>query len=331
MDERIEDERSMKQYLLGNLPEVEQLRIEERLLTDDDYYRTLLILEDELTDDYIKGSLSNQERKRFEEHFLSSPERRQKLKFASALKRYVSETAVAEAPSSSVRAPERSSSWLKSLLSFFQPQSPAFGLAAAAVMLMMAAGLIWLASETSRLRGELDQARNAQVRPEGSEDLERKLAEEHARNEELARQLDLEKGQRSEAEKELAKLKEPAPQERSSNLPGIASFILMPGMVRDTDGPASIKLPPNAEQVRLELSLEQDDYKSYRIELRSDEEKEILRRDNLKPQQAGAGRSVVFKFPSELLKQSSYRIILSGKNESGDYERAGSYFFTVKR
>jgi ferric-dicitrate binding protein FerR (iron transport regulator) len=48
-----------------------------------------LILEDELTDDYLAGKLDSSERSAFEKHFLVTPERYQQLSFARALERHL--------------------------------------------------------------------------------------------------------------------------------------------------------------------------------------------------------------------------------------------------
>jgi hypothetical protein len=84
------DLNEIKQYLLGNLSQEAQQRVEERLLTEDDFFEELLLGEDELIDQYLNASLSDEERERFQHHFLSTPERHQKLRFGSALGRYVS-------------------------------------------------------------------------------------------------------------------------------------------------------------------------------------------------------------------------------------------------
>ena len=62
---------------------------EQRVMTDSECMRDLHVAEDELVDDYVDGSLSDDQKARFEEHFLCSPERRQKLDFARALQDYV--------------------------------------------------------------------------------------------------------------------------------------------------------------------------------------------------------------------------------------------------
>ncbi|MDQ3818242.1 MAG: CHAT domain-containing protein [Acidobacteriota bacterium] len=92
MNQHQEDQRSLKSYLLGELSQEEARRLlEERILTDDAFFEELLIAEDELIDDYLKNALTDEEKSRFEDHFLLTEERRRKLKFARALKKYVSE------------------------------------------------------------------------------------------------------------------------------------------------------------------------------------------------------------------------------------------------
>jgi hypothetical protein len=81
----------VKKYLLGVLPQEAQQQVEQRLLTEAGFLEELLLAEDELVDQYICDALSGEDHDRFEHHFLSTPERFQKLKFGRALSRYVSE------------------------------------------------------------------------------------------------------------------------------------------------------------------------------------------------------------------------------------------------
>ena len=86
-----QEHRGIRRYLLGVTQQEEQPQIEERLLTDSGFYEELLITEDDLIDEYLEGKLSPSEQRDFEEHFLSTPERQKKLRFAGALKKYVAE------------------------------------------------------------------------------------------------------------------------------------------------------------------------------------------------------------------------------------------------
>src|SRR5262245_14939103 len=89
------EERQMGRYLLGQLGDQEQRQLEERLMTQDDAFEQLQVLEDELIDEYLKNELPVQDREDFEKHFLSAPERREKLRFAEAFRSYVA-TAIKE-------------------------------------------------------------------------------------------------------------------------------------------------------------------------------------------------------------------------------------------
>lgn len=86
---KAEDYKTLRRYLLGEITEPAQLaRIEESLLTDDDYFELLGVTSDELIDQYLGDELSQQERIHFERHYLSTPERWAKLRFTQTLREY---------------------------------------------------------------------------------------------------------------------------------------------------------------------------------------------------------------------------------------------------
>src|ERR1044072_1838145 len=91
-----ENNNELRQYLLGDLTEEARRRVEQRLLTEPDFLEELLAGEEELIDDYVGNELSDDERLKFERHFLCTKERRQQLSFARALSRYVSESEAKE-------------------------------------------------------------------------------------------------------------------------------------------------------------------------------------------------------------------------------------------
>ena len=62
-------DREMRAYLLGQATDVEVERLENRLLEDDDVYATLRGIEDDLFDDYARGTLSGDERQQFIERY----------------------------------------------------------------------------------------------------------------------------------------------------------------------------------------------------------------------------------------------------------------------
>lgn len=84
-----DDHNRIRLFLLGKLADGEKEQIEQKLLTNDDFFEEILIVEEELADEYVAGDLSREERADFESHFLATPERQQNLRFAQALSRYV--------------------------------------------------------------------------------------------------------------------------------------------------------------------------------------------------------------------------------------------------
>ena len=60
----IEDE-GIRAYLLGRAAEADAERLEVRLLEDDEVFLTVRGIEDDLFDDYARGSLASEERQRF--------------------------------------------------------------------------------------------------------------------------------------------------------------------------------------------------------------------------------------------------------------------------
>jgi CHAT domain-containing protein/Tfp pilus assembly protein PilF len=90
MTNNLKNQPSLRSYLLGESIEDDELRlIEERLLTDDLFFQELQITEEDLIDDYVNKKLNDDERNFFERHFLITPERQQKLRFALALQKRI--------------------------------------------------------------------------------------------------------------------------------------------------------------------------------------------------------------------------------------------------
>ena len=83
------DKQEMQSYLLGTLEADRRVKLEERILCEPEVYEELLIIEQELIDQYLAGELSGSERQQFENHFLITAERQKNLRFGKLLKKYV--------------------------------------------------------------------------------------------------------------------------------------------------------------------------------------------------------------------------------------------------
>lgn len=130
-----DDQNTIRRYLLRELDQDQQQRIEQRLLTEDDLFEELEIAEDELIDEYLNEKLSEDERERFEQNFLATPERQQKMRFSRSLNRYLR----------TIESQEKATSpfgW-----HFWSTQNWALPAAAAIAVIVIAAGLFWLSRQ----------------------------------------------------------------------------------------------------------------------------------------------------------------------------------------
>jgi CHAT domain-containing protein/tetratricopeptide (TPR) repeat protein len=116
-----EDEIKIRAYLVGGLGEAEELELEQRLLGERDLVEHLLLIEDELIEDYERGALDATERERFETFFLVTPARRRKLKMVRAARRYAAGTVPAPAAGRRARS-ARPGWWQRLLRALFYPQ-----------------------------------------------------------------------------------------------------------------------------------------------------------------------------------------------------------------
>lgn len=89
MDISPADEALLRKYLLGTLSGPKSDEIDLELFTNDDFAKTAEVIEDEIVDDYLDGTLSRQDRLAAERHFFHAPEHRSKLWFARLLRSHL--------------------------------------------------------------------------------------------------------------------------------------------------------------------------------------------------------------------------------------------------
>ena len=157
----LKEQESLRQYLLGSLPEEEISALEERLLTEADFYEELLVVEDELIDQYLSGEQSPAEREKFESHFSQAPERQRKVRFARTLQKYLSNTSESEACEESDQESPEPAIAVEPIVSppvspivpiakkrpffSFLPSNPPLNYALAAVLALVVGGASWMA------------------------------------------------------------------------------------------------------------------------------------------------------------------------------------------
>src|SRR4051794_7228897 len=154
MSSDINNEKLISRYLLGELPEEQQVEIEDRAFSDKDYLASITAVENDLIDEYVRSELSPADRQRFEARFLASAERRKCVEFAKALSTVASESPIQE--KKRIQDVPRWS-WRDSLYAFLNGLNPAARLALVAAGILLIVGAAWLFTETWRLRRQINQ------------------------------------------------------------------------------------------------------------------------------------------------------------------------------
>jgi hypothetical protein len=313
-------------YLLGDLPEEEQARLEDRAFADRECLQSIEDAENDLIDEYVRGALNDTERRRFESRFLASPERRRKVEFARALARLVpATTAEAVAPPATLR-------WWEALAAFPRGMNPAlqFSMAAAALLLMF--GAAWLLSVNRGLRMQI--ARLQAERQQQEETLRQQAAGERARGEELAAQLERERAHGQELARQLERDRARG---STTGASFFASLFLPPGIGRGGDERPEAERPklviaPATRTARLRVGLErEDDFKSYRVEISAAQGQPVWTGDRLHSQTSRAGRVIPLSIPAKLLREGRYELALKGVTDARQTEDLRYYYFDVLR
>ena len=317
----LNNEKVIARYLLGDLPEEQQVAIEDRAFADKDYLALVTAVENDLIDEYVRQELSPTERQQFERQFLASAERRKRVEFAKALARVPERTVVSETAKWS---------WRDSLYALISGLNPAAKIAFAAVMLLLIVGGAWLLTATLRLRSQLTQLQ-AQNQARQSE-LQQQVEAERRRNEELNARLTQEQQQREQSEESLQKLSETGDATNPPPRPVIAALTLLPGLSRGGGDKASLVMPEDARLVRLQIGIDPNEpYKTFAVELRTAAGRQVWTRENLTARTRGKARAVSLTLPASALKSGDYELRLSGRREGGESEDVGFYYFDVKK
>lgn len=353
MQQDIDEDTLIKNYLLGNLSQEEQLHIEERLFFDREYFQTLQAAEDELIDDYVYGELSTKERERFEEYYLSTRERREALKVAQALKSYISNNPLAMLPpiaSAAGPAPPARLSFLSSLrLGSASWQLPL----AVATLLIIIGGLSLLLWSARRPEGT-EPPQEARQSPQPGTNQSSPLqsneqmspntnlnAEPQNKQEQYAGQRNQESTSGNSRTKESDPLS-PGKRDKqaySSNAQSkqratrTYAFLLAPVGITRGDGRFNeVPVPADARIISLQLPLVEDiDYRNFRAGLYGEDDDVIRSWNDLHLTDSKTAKVVSVSVPAQLLQQQNYSIKLIGILPDGGVKEIQTYHFRVIR
>lgn len=307
--QRTMNEILMRRYLLGDLPQEERTRLEERYSADAEVFEEALATENDLIDSYVRGELTEVEKQKFEGEYFKSPQRRERVEFARAL-RQVSVSATQAIPAQQV------SPWTK-IWNFFPVQHAASWRALAVGAVVVVAGGSWLMVQNHKLRVDLQQASAERIEPRrGQETLRQHIAELEGNSSRQAHE--------NPKRPEVAKLETPMSPE--------VTFRLTPGAARGLEGTQkTLLLPTDASRLQLQLMLDRDEYKIYEAALLTAEQKEVLRGKVLQSSSIGGQVVVAWTLAARSIQSGDYIVQLSGQAANGTLEDVESYSFRILR
>lgn len=304
-----------RKYVLGLLSEKQKKKIEEAYFSDEAQFEKMIAAEDDLVEAYISDDLSKREKHQFESHLLSQPKWRQKVATVKALHQVVNErdsTAVQNDWLTNVI--DRGRQWLSILF----PPKRVFAFSYAVMILFVATAGLYTIRNSQNVQGQLSalEQQNSTLRNNEVE-LRSQLQQQSTRTNEVAAQLENERRQRLQLERETV---------AKAVLP---TFFLQPGLRRDSGEQKRLTFP-DAKAIRLELVAEFDlDYAGYSAVVKTVEGIEVWSSMRLKAADVQQGQTIVLELPRSLFSHQDYLLTLSGITQNGDVEAIHTYFFSV--
>ena len=318
------DDRQLARYLLGLLPDDDVERLDEASIVDDEIAARLRIVENDLVDAYVRGTLSGELLERFESRYLASPRRRHKTKFAEKFLRAVDRTAPADSDrdGSAPRGPASGESRDASANAGASRSQSAsrvkmvLNLLAVAAVMLIACGTLLL--QTFRLRDGLDLAHKESVA------LDRRAHE-------LEQALDAERAANALVTRELERVKESVAAIASQSVQKAAAALILMPQTRSIGAIPALAIPPAAERVAFELRLESNDFAKYDVALKDPGTNRVVWQSGpLSATSSGGTTAVSVTVPVRFLRPQHYSFALTGVGTSGR-SVVGSYTFEVAR
>jgi anti-sigma-K factor RskA len=279
----------IRKYLLGSLDGEEREQLEERVLSDADFRDRVLLVEENLIEDYTDGVLEETERHGFRKMFYSNPQRRIEVQVVKGLKQHAATnwwTTLFKAVQDTWKS--HRATFASAVAS---PSLSGFRKAAVAVALVIAVAIAFFVVQRF--------LRSKQAPPS--------LTQEQQRHDLI--------------ERELARLNS---SDASQSEPFALAATLSPGLTRGDDTqPTSefpiVTLPRGAESAQLRLLLRSSDneYRSFQAVLTPVGTRESYLVD-LKPVEVSSGVPVlILTLPVQVLDDGDYSVQLSGHSAEG--------------
>ncbi len=320
MDQKFVEADAIK-YFLGDLPESDAEKFEDRCYSDDQLFEQMRTVEDNLILKHLHQRMSSTEIGKFEKHYLVAPARRERYEFEKKLVE-VSKEMLERLPPEEGRAVETDSLW-HSFLNLFRGLNLSLGLATAA--LLLAIGGTWLFIKNQRLQQQqVALERQAQ-------ELKDKLANQEGNQEKLRADLEKLKKQLDESKGATPHPSEKPTPEKPTEEPNlIAQLTFEPGGKgsdrRGSGNKPTLELSSGTKTVRISVKVDTDEFINFQVIVKRDGEV-ITSQSGLKAR----GQVVTITWPASIFTAKDYVLILKGVTRTRETLEVDNYNFQVVR
>ena len=288
MDSSFSNESALRKYLLGTLESQGCDEIEEQLLSNEEFARLIDLIEDEIIEEYVDGSLSPKDQQAVETYFLRPPSRQKKLKFARMLRTQFYEEAEVESMPTSIPSPPHRT-WLSWATA---------GALAAMFVVTTSLGIY-----TTKLRGDLET--------------------ETARNRKIQEDLKQEQTRLAVIEKEAEKLRNQNNTTANENHKS-SYFTLVPSSILPMSSGNGLPVFPACPgtTLKLEIPLGGIPVQPYHVSLLGPDGKELWSRPSVKP----THNELLFPVQYNKWKKGYYSVILTGTSGNPNSPKVPYHF-----
>lgn len=315
------------EYLFGELPEPELSRVEELCFIDDSFHEQVSALENCLIDRYVQNTLTESERRDFEDKYLITPGRHKKVTEAEKLIDLIL----------SYQTPSPNPSWWSSLLTFFKSRNLVLQVSQACALVLMTLGCLWLFRDKAQLSREVEQMQ-ASLREKEAE-LQR-LSEEHRKaSEQLQETLQAGQSQREKDAQQIRELQEMARQTeearrsetaRSAAPPNSVAIYTFPLIsVRGSQSQRQLVIRRGEKRARLIIYLENGGYERYQISVQRASSEEVWSGIVPKGQTTPAGERISFVLPVSVFTNKDYVLVIDAVKPDGTHTNLDTRSFSV--
>jgi len=325
--EQIHDyDEKCERYLLGESSEQEQTQLEEAYFADDALFERFLAVKDDLVDAYARGDLTGEKRELFEQHFMASEPRRQRVEEARRFVRAVTRASSNTAERTASAPTPVATTWFPSISTLFA-RRPLVWQGALAVLLLAALAGSWVfVRRFQAQRAERERIQNEEAARKQQEEERGRAVVPPVNSNALST------NPTATPAPEKTPPSKPADQHPFQPVPAqVASLFLTPFSPRSATASNSVVLHADTRQVVLHLAIKGDDYERYDIILRTLDGNQVLSRRGLSARSNGEGKSVTVTVDPSIFHHQDYIATLSGRKAGSELEAIGDYYFNVKR